>query len=68
MATKKDFREVKSFFAAWVESDGSVSFITNEDGIATWKSKAAAKKALSKHWAKPEVFMVKGRYLKPSVK
>ena len=66
MANKKDFRVVKSFFAAWVEADGSVSFITGNRGeTATWKTKAAAQKTLRRHWARPEVFMVKGRYLKP---
>lgn len=64
MASKKDFKVVKSFFAAWVERDGSVRFITENGEIATWKSEAVAKKALSEHWAKPAVFMVKGKYLK----
>lgn len=68
MASMKNFRVVKAFFAAWVESDGEVRAIRDDHGIATWKTKAAAKKALSKHWARPEIFMVKGLYLKPGRK
>lgn len=69
MASKKDFRVVKSFFAAWVESDGKVRIIINDQAeTATWKTKAAAKKAVRQHWARPEVFMAQGRYLKPGRK
>lgn len=64
MSSRKNFKVVKSFFAAWVERDGKVSFITDREVIATWKTKAAAKKALREHWAHPEVFMVKGLYHK----
>lgn len=64
MASKKDFKVVKSFFAAWVERDGKVSFVNDGVRAATWKNKSAAEKNASKHWARPTVFMVKGEYLK----
>ena len=64
MASKKDFKVVKAAFAAWVEHDGSVSFITENGKVVVWKTKAAAEKALRVHWAPFKVFVVKGRFLK----
>ena len=63
MASKKDFRVVKSFFAAWVERDGTVKIVGLGEP-ARWRTRDAAKRALRGHWANPEVFEVKGSFLK----